>query len=114
MAIERDLILRMIEDVARAVARAAALLAGGKTREARAEVEEAAASVAGVDLRLAEVLDARLLADRLGDPRRIEALALVVEARADVARAEEDGPGEGAWRAKAVALRAEASRRAPR
>jgi len=97
--LERDLILRMIQDLARVVARVMGLRARGQLAEATAEVEAASASLLGLDWRLVQRLDAGLLATQLGAPARASALATLCWTRAGL-----PGADEGALRRKAVEL----------
>jgi hypothetical protein len=105
--LERDLILRLVQDLARVLARVLGLRKQGATPEAIAEVETASASLFGLDFRVIAALDAGLLASQLRDSERVAALARLVGARADLA---EDGgdPLAAGWRRKAVELWLEA------
>lgn len=106
--LERDLILKMVQDLARVLARALGLRKQGMTPEAVAEVETAAASLIGLDLKVVTALDAGVIAKQLVAPERIGGLARVVWARADLA-ADAADLGEPLWRRKAVELWLEAA-----
>ena len=101
--LERDLILRMVQDLRRLVARVLGLRARGQLAEAASEVEAASASLLGLDWRLVERLDAGLLATQLGASARASALATLCSTRAGL-----PGADEGALRRKAVELWLEA------
>jgi hypothetical protein len=106
--LRRDLILRMIQDMALLMARLLGLRAKGLVPEAVAEVEAASSSLLGLDLRLVEALDPALLATQLSDPVRIDVLARLVNARADLCRDAGEAAAAAGWSRKAVELWLEA------
>ncbi|MFO0584794.1 MAG: hypothetical protein U0229_21180 [Anaeromyxobacter sp.] len=101
--LERDLILKMVQDLARVLARALGLRKQGMTEQAVQEVETAASSLIGLDLKVVAALDAGVIAKQLVASEKIDAIAQVVWARADLAHDQGD-LGEALWRRKAVEL----------
>jgi hypothetical protein len=75
--LQRDYILRMIEQAAQALARATGLLAQHKLEDAGRELDGAYAAL-GVDRELLGVLDAATLAGQLRDDERVAAAARVL------------------------------------
>ncbi|MGC4000129.1 MAG: hypothetical protein QM767_22915 [Anaeromyxobacter sp.] len=108
MTIRKDYILRMIEELATAVARAMGFRRQGLLDEAIRVVEEASRSVVGMDLELAGAVDAATLAGMLTDPSRMAALARLMLERAEIAADLGDGALDAAWRRRAVELWLEA------
>jgi len=106
--LKRDLILRMLEELARALARALALRRRGALPEAAEEVEAAAKSLLGVDLEMVAALDPAALARQLADPVRVAVLARIVHERAAVASAAGEPLAAAAWARRAVELWLEA------
>ena len=106
--LRRDLIVRMIQDMARVLARLLGLRAKGLLPEAVAEVEVATKGLLGLDLRLVEVLDPAVLATQLGDPDRIAVLARLAQARGELAGDAGDPAAAASWSLKAVELWLEA------
>jgi hypothetical protein len=106
MSIQRDYILRIIEALAEAIARVATLRKQGRIEEARAELERVAGSLFGVDLRLLEAIGPGPIAAQLGPPEKVEALARLVDERAELERARGDDAAAGRWAERAAALRA--------
>jgi predicted phage gp36 major capsid-like protein len=106
--LKRDLILRMIEELARVVASVAALRRRGAAPEAAEEVEDAARTLLGVDLGLAAALDPAALARQMADPVRVATLARLVHERAAVARDAGEPLPAAAWARRAVELWLEA------
>jgi hypothetical protein len=109
MALRRDWIQRMIEQLAAALARIVGLRASGRLDEARAEIERAAGGIAGVDLRMIEAVDSAQAAALVRDPDRVAALARLALERAEVEGASGDAAREEAWRRRAVELGLEAA-----
>lgn len=101
-----DHVQRMVEGLARALARIAAGRKGGRLSEAPAELAELAAQVAGIDLRLLDVVGAPAFAAQLTDRRQREALASICEERAEIDAAGGDAAGATRWRAHAAVFRA--------
>jgi hypothetical protein len=100
--LERDLILRLIQDLARLVARVMGLKKRGEVAEAAAEVETAARSLLGLDWRIVLALDPSLLASQLAQPGKTTALASLCWLRAgleaDLPVGAEHGPAEAGAR----------------
>ena len=106
--LQRDLILRLVQDMARLLARALGLRKQGLTEQAVREVEAGAASLLGLELGVVAAVDAATIARQLGQPARMAALARLVSLRADLA----DDTGDLAaalWRRRAVELWLEAA-----
>ncbi len=101
-----DYVQRMIEGLARVLARAAAARKAGRIEEAQREVGEAAARIAGVDLSLLDALGPAAITAHLTEPFRIDALASLCEERAEIEAARGDPAAAGRWRAHAAAIRA--------
>jgi hypothetical protein len=110
MSIQRDYILRIIEALAQALARIVALRKRGATEEAKQEIAATARSLLGVDLGLLEALGAGAVATQLGQPERIDALAQLVDERAEVERARGDEAAAARWAGRGAELRALAAR----
>lgn len=110
MSLKRDYILRIIEQLAQALASVLKLRKKGAHPAAIAEVESAAAGIAGLDLRMAASVDAATLAGHVQEPARLAALARLLEERAEIAREQGDA-GEDGWRRKAVEVWLEAGAR---
>ncbi|WP_242395220.1 hypothetical protein [Anaeromyxobacter oryzisoli] len=108
MSLQRDWILRLAEQLSQAIARVAALRRQGRADEAVKEIANAAAGLAGIDLAMAASVDAAMLAGFVKEPPRTAALARLMLERAEVARDAGDGPGDRAWRRRAVELWLEA------
>jgi hypothetical protein len=108
MSIQRDYILRLIESLAQAIARVVALRKAGQAKEAEVELERAAGSLLGVDLRLLEAIGPGPIAAQLGHPEKVEALARLVEERAELERSRGDEVAAARWAARAAGLRAAA------
>jgi hypothetical protein len=106
--LERDLILRLIQDLARVVARVLGLKKRGEVAEAAAEVETASKSLLGLDWRLVQALDASVLASQLAAPPRTAALATLCWLRADLEARPGPATDPAPLRKKAVELWLEA------
>lgn len=107
MSLKRDYILRIVEELARAIARITALRQKGSTDAAVRETEDAASAIAGMDLRMAAAVDTATVAHHLADPVRMAALARLMHERA--ALAADQGSAEATWRRRAVELWLEAA-----
>lgn len=107
MSLKRDYILRIVEELARAVARIVALRQKGSTDAAIRETEDAASAIAGMDLRMAAAVDTATVAHHLADPVRMAALARLMHERAGLAA--DQGTAESSWRRRAVELWLEAA-----
>jgi hypothetical protein len=106
VAIERDYILRIVEALAQAITRIVALRQKGRIEEAMAEVDRTAGGLLGVDLRLLEAVGPAVVASQLKEPRKVEALARLVDERVELERARGDETAASRWAARAAALRA--------
>lgn len=110
MALRRDYIHRMIEQLTQALARILGLRKQGLLDEAARAVADAAGGIAGMDLGMAASVDAATLARHLADPDKMAALARLLLERGEIAAAAGDAAGAATWRGKAVALGREARR----
>jgi hypothetical protein len=104
MSLKRDYILRIVEQLAQAIARILALRATGDVPGAIREVEGAAGGIAGMDLRMAGSVDTATLARHVPEPVRMAALARLMYERAGLAGEEGDEAGARRWRVRAVEL----------
>jgi hypothetical protein len=100
-----DHVQRMVEGLARALARIAAGRKAGRLSEAQAELAELAVQVAGIDLRLVDVVGAPAVAAQLADRRQLEALAAICEERAEAEAVAGDAAGAARWRGHAGTFR---------
>lgn len=89
---ESDLIVRMVVKFSQMAARVLRLRKTGQIVAAIEEVQAAQATIVQLDPRLVDLVDARSLADRLGDPQRIDFAArlqaMEAELRADAGEPE--------------------------
>lgn len=76
-----DYVIRMVRQLAEALARLAGLRAAGQLDQAAEELDAAFASLGGIDPRLAREADAGLLRSLVQDPSRREALLRLLEER---------------------------------
>jgi hypothetical protein len=106
--LQRDLILRLVQDMARLLARALGLRKQGLTELAVQEVEAGSASLFGLDLGVVAAVDAGNVARQLVEPARIAALARLVAVRGHLADDAGD-PAAALWRRRAVELWLEAA-----
>ncbi len=104
MPVREDFLLRMIRQLAEALARIGGLRRRGRREEAIEEVAAAMSASAGVDPLLVESSDASVLAALVGDEGRRRALARLCLERAEIEAERGDQAAAGAWRRKAVAL----------
>ncbi|HUL60129.1 MAG TPA: hypothetical protein VLU43_12680 [Anaeromyxobacteraceae bacterium] len=109
MALRRDLIQRMVEQLAAALARVAALRRRGEAAAARTELDDAAARIAGVDPRMIAAVDSASVAGLVRDADRLAVLARLLLERASVEADAGDGAAGSAWRRRAVELGIEAA-----
>jgi len=101
-----DYVERMVEGLSRVLSRIAAERRAGRLDEARRQLKEAAARIAGVDVSLLDALGPAAIAAHLDDRFRLEALASLCQERAEI---EADAGDQGAaarWRGHAAAFRA--------
>lgn len=101
-----DYVQRMVEGLARVLARIAAGRRAGRLDEAQREVADAAARIAGVDISLVDVLGPAAITAHLDDPFRLGALASLCEERAEIEAVRGDAAAAGRWRAHAAVVRA--------
>ncbi len=100
-----DHVQRMVEGLARVLARIAAGRKAGRLSEAQVELDELAVQVAGIELRLVDVVGAVAVAAQLTDRRQLDALAAICEERAEVEAAAGDAAGAARWRGHAATFR---------
>lgn len=101
-----DYVQRMVEGLARVLARTVAARKSGKLEEAQREIAEAAARIAGVDLSIVDALGPAAVTTHLDDPHRLGALASLCDERAEIEAARGDAAAAGRWRAHAEGFRA--------
>lgn len=101
---QTDYVLRLVEGFARVIARITAGRRAGRLDEAQAEIAAAAASMAGVDLSLVDLVGVEALAAGLRDPARREVLGRLCGERAEVEAARGDAAAAARWRRHAEAL----------
>jgi len=106
MALQRDYILRIVEALAQAVARILTLRKAGDTAEARQEIARTAGSLFGLDLGLIELIGPAGVAAQLGHAEKVEALAKLVDVKAEVERAAGEAAAADKWAGLAAGLRA--------
>jgi hypothetical protein len=106
MPFERDYILRLIEILAKAVARIVAMRDRGQYEEAVSELDAAGRTLLGVELALLEAIGPEPIAAQLGHPEKVEALARLVDERVALERARKAEAAAVRWTALAKALRA--------
>ena len=107
--LKRDLILRIVEELNRVVARVEALRQQGAAAAAQAEVDSTAAGVVGIDLSLAAGLGPTALVPLVGEPVKLAALARLMLLRSELAGDRGDAPGATTWQSRAVELYLEAA-----
>jgi hypothetical protein len=100
-----DYVRRMVEGLARALARIAMGRKAGRLDEAEGEIAEAAARIAGVDISLVDVLGPTAIAAHIDDRFRLDALAALCDERAEVEAARGDAAAAERWHAHAMAIR---------
>jgi hypothetical protein len=110
--IREDYLLRMIQQLADAVARMAARRTSGQLEQALRE-GEAAYDLLGVPRELCDVLDSPALADRLRDPDKIRAMARLAWEEGRIWGAKGDPRAGLARMRRALELFLEARARAP-
>jgi hypothetical protein len=76
-----DYLMRMVRQLAQALARIAGLRNAGLLDQAERELDRALASLGGIDPRLAEQADAATLLSLVQDPARRDALARLLAER---------------------------------
>lgn len=89
---QRDYLMRMVAQVAQAVARALGLIAKRKNDEAQQELDTGYGAL-GMDRELLLILDGPTLARQLGDDQRITAAMTLLLCDAELQLARADRPG---------------------
>jgi hypothetical protein len=100
-----DYVTRMIEGLARALARVAAGRKAGRLSEAQAELAALALQVAGVDMGLLDSIGARPIAAQLTDRRQLDALAQLCDERGALEADRGDEAAAARWREHARVFR---------
>lgn len=100
-----DYVQRMVEGLARVLARIAAGRKAGRLDEAQGEIADAASRIAGVDISLVDVLGPLAITAHLDDRFRLDALASLCDERAELEAARGDQAAAGRWRGHAAAIR---------
>jgi hypothetical protein len=100
--------MRMVRQLAQALARIAGLRKASLLDEALAEADASMAGLGGVDPRLVDATDAGVLVAVIRDPARREAVGRILLARAEIAAARGEQARAAALREKAEALLASA------
>ena len=107
---QSDYVLRLVEGFSRIVARIVAGRRAGRLDEAQAEIASAAASVAGVEMTLVDLVGIEVIGRGMVDPARREVLRVLCAERAEVEAARGDAAAAARWRGHAEGL---ASMRGP-
>jgi hypothetical protein len=102
--LREDHLMRMIRQLAAALARIAGLRKAALLDQAEEELDAAMASLGGIDPRLAEASDAAVLAALVRDPARREALSRLLAERAENLEARGEPVRAEAARGKSRAL----------
>ncbi len=100
-----DYVQRMVEGLARVLARAAIARKAGRLDEAQGEIADAGARIAGVDMSLIDVLGPSAISAHLDDRFRLDALASLCDERAEIEAARGDAAAAERWHAHAAAFR---------
>jgi hypothetical protein len=111
--VERDYILRMIQQLAQALARVLGLKRAGKLDEALAAVRETADGIFGPLLRTVDALDAQSAASLLGSREKIDAYAALTEEEGSIHALKGDERRAGACFRRALTLYLEAAWKGP-
>ncbi len=101
--LKRGWIERAIEQLAQALAVIVGLRKKGRRDEAVAQVDDAFFRVGGIDVRLVELADARMLAQQIREPVRLLIVARLARERAEI-EVERGGGTAASWRRKAEEL----------
>jgi hypothetical protein len=109
--IRQDYITRMIEQLVAALAAILGAATGKKTDDALVLVHEACLTVLGMEYRMLLTIDAASVAELLGHPEKIQALARLVIAEADVLQLKGDSEGAAHRLGHALGLLLETERR---
>lgn len=110
---QRDYILRLLEAVAAAIARALRRRKDGDLAGARDEVRDAVTALLGPLAPVSAYTDARTMGNLIGEPRRIAAWAQLLAEDATTLREMGDVTGATQLEQRAVELLVEARRRGP-
>jgi N-acetylglutamate synthase-like GNAT family acetyltransferase len=105
--------MRMVRQLAQALARIAGLRKASLLDEALAEADASMAGLGGVDPRLVDATGAAVLVAVIRDPARREAVGRILLERAEIAAAQGEQGRAAALREKAEALLASAGGSAP-
>jgi hypothetical protein len=111
--LREDYVMRMVRQLAQALARIAGLRGASKLDEALAEADAAMAGLGGVDPRLVDSADPSVLVAVIRDPARREAVGRILAERAAIAEARGEAVRAAALREKSAALLASAGPAAP-
>jgi hypothetical protein len=104
MGVERDWLVRLVEGIAAALARALGLRRAGAFDAARAELEQAARDAAGLELALLEGLSPGSAARLVREPARLAALARLALERSRVEADAGDAGAAAGWEGRAAEL----------
>jgi hypothetical protein len=100
---EKDYLLRLLEQITKMIAAVAALITGGRAREALVEIEKARGALAGPLAKSLERVDGASVVALLGDEKaRLYATLARQEADALSALSEEDGARRATARAAEI------------
>lgn len=102
--LQRDYLMRLVQQATEAMARAAGLRTEGKGLEARRTLDGALVDLLERHATLFAHLDAATAARMLADPDRVRMAAKIVAAQAELALEQDDTFASHALRARAVAL----------
>ncbi|MET0404873.1 MAG: hypothetical protein ABW123_20830 [Cystobacter sp.] len=111
MGIRQDHITRMLEQLTAALAAILRAAAGKKPEEALPLIHEASLTLFGMEYRMLLAVDAASVAELLGHPAKIQALAKLVLAEADVLRRQGDPQGVAHRLGHALGILLETERR---
>jgi hypothetical protein len=106
---QEDYLLRLIQQMVRALAEIAGLRNAGELDQAFDEVERATRTLLGDAADLLVRLDPGTAAQILGDPDRVLVWAKLVSEKAEILRLRGDGAGSRIETARAIALAREAA-----
>jgi hypothetical protein len=104
VGVERDWLVRLVEQLAAALGRVLGLRRSAAFGEARAELERAAREAAGLELSLVGRLSPGSAARLVREPARLAALARLALERARVEGDAGEGEAARAWTERAAAL----------
>jgi hypothetical protein len=111
--LREDYVMRMVRQLAQALARIAGLRRASQLDQALAEADAAMAGIGGVDPRLVDAADPAVLVAVIRDPARRDAVARLLGERAAIAEARGEAGRAASLREKAAALLAAAGRDVP-